>query len=190
MSTDKIRQTLKAIYYSPGGAASFAGISAVHAEAEKRLRKKIPRKLVEQWLEQQYTYIRHKKIKKPKGKRRLSIPIVTSNINQRVDCDLAHFPKTRRPYALVCTDLFSGKIWAEPMVKKTAQSTAKAMQKILDESGPPIESIRTDYGSEFKQQYQSLLKKQNIKHKFTESQQKAGAAEGAINRLSSRLARP
>ena len=145
---DNLNKLLSEIYYNIGGVASLSGVQAVHREAEKRLGRKIPQKLVCNWLNKQYVYKRHKRVRKPKGKRLPTVPIIRTNTGVAFDCDLAMFDKSRYKYSLICVDQMSHFGYAQPMVNKSAETTSKAMQKLIETQAKgkyPI-SVRTDRG--------------------------------------------
>ena len=190
ISMADLEKVLRDIYYNrSGGPASLAGVNAVHLELEKRLGKKIPKNLVKNWLRQQYTYLRHKQLGKPKGKRHATVPIIRTNVNQTFDCDLAQFDKSRFKWGLVCADVFSSKIYMTPMVRKTAKSTAAALERMIKTQarGKFPAEIRSDYGSEFHGEFSKILKQNQVKQSFTDANQKSAHAEAAIGRFRNKL---
>lgn len=108
---------------------------------------------------------------------------------QACGCDLADLSSIEYDnykYYIAVQDLYSKKIWVEPLKNKEAKSVANAMNKILQDmktvydNSPTI--LRTDNGSEFvAKQFQNVLKKYNVKSVFSE----AGLPQsnGTIERL-------
>ena len=186
---DKLSETLHAIYYNQGGPAALSGINALHKQVEKQLGHKVSRKKVQEWLNKQYVHLRHKRLRKPKGKRHRTVPIIRTNIHAALDCDLAQFDESKFRYGLTCVDQLSGKAYVMPMVNKSATTTAKAMQRLIDTQakGKYPSSIRTDRGSEFYGAFNKLLSDKKVKHNFTDSNQKANYAESFIGKLRSKI---
>ena len=186
---DQINNILHDVYYTPGGVAALAGISAVHKEAQKRLGHKIPQKVVRDWLRKQYVYLRHKRLRKPKGQKLPTVPIIRTNTHIGLDCDLAQFKNSRYKYGLMCIDQMSAHGYVAPMTNKSAKTTARAMQQLIDTQaqGKWPASIRTDKGSEFYSAFDQLLKKNKVKHHFTDANQKSSFAESFIGKFRGKL---
>ena len=64
-------------------------------------------------------------------------------------------------YALIVMDAWSRKVWAEPVVGKTADQVAAAFSKILEEGETP-ETVMSDSGSEFKGAFAALCAQRGI----------------------------
>lgn len=96
-------------------------------------------------------------------------------------------------YILICVDTFSKYIWTRPLKERDAQTTAKAMASILDNIQKEFDTkptvIRSDQGSEFKDQFKKLLDARGVKLVFNKKggePQATGQAErsvGIISRL-------
>ena len=75
-------------------------------------------------------------------------------------------------YWLAVIDVLTGWFAVRFMRTKTAKSTARELQDILDEFaaklGKPIQSISSDLGGEFKGDTSKLLKRRNIKQKYVD----------------------
>lgn len=65
-------------------------------------------------------------------------------------------------YILVVIDIFSRKVWVEPIKTKTAVSALEAFQKILKKMDKTPIKINADDGSEWKGIFGQFLKKNNI----------------------------
>ena len=182
---------LATIYYDIGGEGSFSSVETLYKIFKKRYPEvKITKKTIREWLNKSYVYLRHKKVVKPRGTRHPTVPILTSNAMEKWDCDTAIFLKSTMPYALVCSDLFTSKLFVQPMKHKMADSTAKAFEKIINEQSegriPNFE--RTDAGGEYAGgAFPKLLKSRKIRHSITDASQKASAAERGIAKLRSKI---
>lgn len=124
---------------------------------------------VDKFLKKQFTYQLHKPIRKRFQRQ----SIIVSGPNVMWDVDLLDLKEFRRfnyknRYILTVIDVFSRKAYGQAMTNKTAKAAAAAFDKILSESSKPL-SIRTDHGNEFKREFNSLLKNQNIEHILTSS---------------------
>ena len=91
----------------------------------------------------------------------------------------------RKRYVLTCIDLFSKYAWAEPITNKTATSVRNAMERILDSLDRQPSAILSDNGSEFQNQFNSMLQLRNIKHIYSSSY--APQTNGAIEKFNKTL---
>ena len=82
--------------------------------------------------------------------------------------DLLHFPESKNGYSylLVYVDLATSKFDVEPMKTTKSKETVEAMQQIVQRAivNLPEISLKTDGGPEFKDQFNSYLKKHDIYH--------------------------
>lgn len=79
-------------------------------------------------------------------------------------------------YILMVIDVFSKKLWARPIKRKTAEDVTKAMDEILSESVP--NNLQTDQGKEFfNKSFKDLMDKHGINHYSTYSSMKASIVE-------------
>lgn len=90
-------------------------------------------------------------------------------------------------YFLLLTDVFSSKIWCEPLKNKDTQTVRKAFQKIFDEIKFVPTEIQTDFGSEFKSQRDWLKQKHILLKIKTGTKNKANFAEFGIYMVKKRL---
>lgn len=181
---------LKKLYYSSDSPACYAGVTNLYREAKKKL-PKIKVKDIERFLSKQQTYTLHKPVKRrfPRNK------IVTAGIDVDWQADLADLSSLKQynnghTFILVCVDVLSKYLWAEPMKNKTAEQTANAMQKILDTGRRPWR-LCTDRGKEFKGHvFQALMQKHDIQYfNATSPDVKAAMAEIYVRHLKNRLYR-
>ena len=97
--------------------------------------------------------------------------------------DMQAFSKGNRGYRyiLIVIDVFSKKLYAEPLRDKTAKSVADAMEIIIKKVGQRIRNIQSDDGKEFiNNTMKQLLAKYNINHYSTYSIKKASIVERSI----------
>ena len=87
--------------------------------------------------------------------------------------DFTNKPVDGKRYILVALDMFSRKMWAEPMADKTAKVTAKHMESIIKKikrehkGKTDIKYVLSDDGSEFKGDYIKLLERLGIEKRRT-----------------------
>ncbi len=163
-NSEDILKLLSSIYYNPRSATAFSNTETLFREARKA-NPKITRKAVQNFLSHSHVHLRHKSIQTQKRKRRETLPYVTSNINQVYDCDLGFFPGASHYVGgLVCTDNFSSKVMFDPITNKRAKMVANAFTKMLNSQnrGKMSASVKTDKGSEFKEQFAKLMRKKQI----------------------------
>lgn len=82
-------------------------------------------------------------------------------------------------YALTCIDIFSKKLWIFPLKNNSATDCARAFRNVLNDC-PNLKTVHTDNGSEFKFQFDNLLRTYNIVHHFGKSHVPQG--QGQIER--------
>ncbi len=181
---------LKKLYYKTDSPACYAGVTNLYREAKKKL-PNIKVKDVEIFLSKQQTYTLHKPVKRrfPRNK------IVTAGLDVDWQADLADLSSLKQynnghTFILVCVDVLSKYLWAEPMKNKTAEQTANAMQRILDTGRTPWR-LCTDRGKEFKgHTFQILMQKHDIQYfNATSPDVKAAMAEIYVRHLKNRLYR-
>lgn len=81
-------------------------------------------------------------------------------------------------YILMCIDLFTKKLWVEPLKNKTGKITSEAIQKIFNTMENPIQTVIFDEGLEFYNQHvKKLFAQYNIHSYSIKTIKKAGAVE-------------
>lgn len=90
-------------------------------------------------------------------------------------------------YVLVAINCFSKVAFVVPLKNKTAATTAKAAEEILDKSKTKFKLCHTDRGSEFAGAFATLLKNRGIKHYFTHTEMKAQIVERLIRTLKNNI---
>ena len=88
--------------------------------------------------------------------------------NYNFEADVLYLPETKEKnkYLLVCCDLANDKFDIEPMQKKDSNSTLSALKTMFKRKNIklPKVSIKTDNGTEFKDEFTKFLDTNNIFH--------------------------
>jgi len=100
---------------------------------------------------------------------------------QLVHVDLAEMfkdPKTGSKYFVLLIDVFSFKIFVEPLKDKNSETVAAALRSIFNEFKSTIYEIQSDRGSEFKgKACKDLFRQKHILFRFKFGKNKANFAE-------------
>ena len=154
-------ETLKRIYSDP----EIGLLSADNLYKKGREQnRKITRKLVQEFLSQQYSH----QIHKPIGRIKHYFPITSEHENQIVQIDLMDVSEISRVNAgvhflLVCVDVFTRKAYVIPMKNKTTSSIIEAFTEFLRRIKGKVEKITCDFGSEFiNKDFKKLCKENDI----------------------------
>jgi hypothetical protein len=142
-------EILRDVYYTLDSPACFAGVNAVFAEARRR-DPTITRKAVRTWLAAQRTYTLYHPLKR-RFKRLRTVP---TGLNTDWQADLNVLTKLKDDndgyrYLLVCVDVLSRKMYAEPVLKKEAEHMKAAFDAIFTRAGTRPWRLYTDSGTEF-----------------------------------------
>ena len=158
---------LSDVYYNTKSSACYSGLSNVFKEAKKR-NNKITRQHVEQFLQNQPTYTKHKPVRK-RFARNKTVPLGYMSDFQCDLCDMQNIKEHNNGYSyiLTCIDVLSRHAWAESLQTKSGENTAKAFSKILkncSKEGKPWR-LATDKGKEFlAKPFQNVLNEHEILH--------------------------
>ena len=177
---------LSELWYDIKNNSAFTGINTLFRAVKER---ELPytRNQVIDWLKQQEVY----QLYRPARRRFKRAPVITYGLNFLLECDLAFFPDLKwqmgnRNVVLVCIDVFSKFIMAEPIRSKKSMDVTAAFEKIFAKRVPQL--LRTDAGLEFlNSDVQSLFKKHGIHHYIARNAPKAANAERAIKTLKSKV---
>jgi len=82
---ERVRELSK-LYYALDQGTGLSNLSALYAAAKNKI-PNLTRKQVKEFLADSYVHVRHSKIRKPRGKARQSVPVMTSWLG-KWDCDL------------------------------------------------------------------------------------------------------
>ena len=134
------KQSMRDVYYDPTQVESFVGKSRLH--------DRFPRKEVDAWVPTQLAYSLHKPIRKKFPTRAYR----TAGLNDTWQMDMMEMIPYARinkgyKYILVCIDVFSRFVRAQPCKSKSGDEVAAAILKMIKDKPP--RRIQTDRGKEF-----------------------------------------
>lgn len=160
-SADDLR--LKRLYYGLGGKYAFSTAQKLYGA----VRREIPLKKIECWLQKQLCYTLHK----PGRKKFPRLQYATDNTESFWEVDLLDLSNLAAEndgirYALIVIDCFSRFIYGQLLTRKTSKEAAEKFECILKSAKRPPIFARMDRGSEFKGEFAQLLKRKNIKQIF------------------------
>ena len=106
------------LYYKAGGPASFSSLNRLYKHAKKE-NKNVKRKDVREYLEKQYTFSRHKRLRKTFPRRKcLFLRIDEVWAGDLIQVDTLSSYNSGYNYILNVIDCFSRKLWARALKKK------------------------------------------------------------------------
>lgn len=183
-------QALNYAYYNTDSPACFTGIKTVYEEALRHC-PTLDEEYAEKWMEKQRTYT----LCRPTRSRFLRLRTVPTGLNTDWQADLALFNALKDyndgyVYILVCIDVLSRKLYAEPVKKKDSTHMMPAFDAIFERAGTLPWKIFTDRGGEFESQEMKRYFERKDVLKFaavTNKVQKASVAERANRTLKDRL---
>jgi transposase InsO family protein len=173
---------MNTVYYNPK-----TGYTAIDDLQRKTKTKK--RRDVENFLQQQEAYTRHRQIKRKFKRRR----VYADGIDAQWQADLVDLIslKTRNKYfgyILTIVDVFSKYAFAVPIKKKRAEDVTKAFELVFKSRIPRL--LQTDHGLEFtNRQTQSLFSQHGIRFFASQSPLKASLVERFNRSLKQRMFR-
>ena len=150
-------RVLKLLFDAAAPSGGVGGIQQFYASVERRYLA-ITKADVQRFLQTQTDHQLGRPLKP-----HLNSPIVASRPNERWQVDLivlnAWHPGTRFRYRYILNvvDVFSRKVWARPIVRKTAEYAALAMFSVFEETATRPYIIQTDNGPEFDAEFDDLL---------------------------------
>jgi len=190
MDDKELDEYLSKVYYSPRSPASYYGADRLWDYIKTR--EDLPPNLhfdgVKRWLKEQTTHTIHSKPTTHFATER----IIVEYPDMQWDCDLLQLTGLSEynngyKYLLVCIDLFSRYLWAQPLKSKRAAEVANMFENVISQ-GRKCEIIRTDQGKEFTgTAFQELLKKEGISHMRAYGVHKANYAERVNRTIEDRL---
>ena len=182
---------LKDIYYNPKRPGSYGGITslwnAVKADGNPLQMKYND---VRKWLQDEEVYNLHK----PYNDDFKRESIIVGQMDEQWDSDLMVLDKLAKynkgfKYLVVFIDLFSRKLWVEPLKKKTPEEMVQAMKKVFKKGRKP-KTIRSDSGGEYMgRTVQKFLKDNDIYHLIAYNVYHANYAERVIRTIKGRIFR-
>ena len=151
---------LNKLYYDPQ--TGFQGLDKLYRKA-KLVDKKVTKKKVKEWLDEQATQQITTAQKKTK---KIYSSIISPSIRNNFQIDIMYLPNptaNRFKYLLTCIDVYSRKAFVNPIRNKTADTTLRAFQSIMAKSGKP-KNINLDAGGEFDNSlFKNFCENNNIK---------------------------
>jgi hypothetical protein len=148
-------------YFDLNSPSAYAGVNAVFREAKKH-DPKVTLKLVKKVLGSQETYSLHK----PVRKKFLRLKTRSPGLFAKAQMDLIDWRTLKRynsgySYILVCIDVFSRFIYAQPLKRKTPDQVCDAFNKMFPDKKPWM--IWVDAGKEFLGSFKRMLDDEGIK---------------------------
>ena len=107
---------------------------------------------------------------KPIQPNKLIKPIVQSEPKVYVQMDTIAFDKSlthwnhRYSHPLTCINIFSKKLLVFPLKHNSVAECAQAFKKVVNDSSSSLKTVHTNNNSEFMNEFDNLLKKNNILH--------------------------
>jgi hypothetical protein len=185
----KIREIIRKIYLEPDESASFTGLNAV-LKAARKIDPSITIEQVQDTLREERTYSLHKP-------RRIHYPrlkTLATGLNSDWQSDLADFQNLKRynkgyGWLLVCIDVLSRKIYAEPIKTKEAKNVREGFEQIFKRANVLPTRIISDRGREFEapSMKKFFADKGIVKHVVYSDDIHAGIVERANRTIKSRL---
>lgn len=173
-------QKILELWRDPNFSGSYRGVRTFQVLLKTDLNIDISEKRLYDILKKDAVFLMHQ-LKTKKIKRR---SYDVNFFGQLVQIDLAHMfsdPNTNEKYFLLLIDVFSFKIFVEPLADKNSETVAKALKKIFSEFGSQIYEIQSDQGTEFKgKPCKDLFKEKKILFRFKFGKNKANFAEEGI----------
>jgi len=153
---------LKTLYTSLDHPTAFGSIKALYTAAKKQ-NPGLKLQDVKKWLISQDSYNLHKQAIGKFRRNRIRV----SFIDEQWELDLVSLENLSNmnqgyKYILMCIDVFSKFVWAQPLKSKDATSICTAFKKVLNLGRQPYK-VRTDKGGEFvNTKFKNLLKIHDI----------------------------
>jgi hypothetical protein len=177
---------MKRTYYDPRNPASYGGIVRL-AHAFRGKKKKAD---VIEWLQSQDTYTLHR----PARKRFPRNSYIVFGPNELWQADLNDMRGLSQHndgvnYLLTVIDVFSKRLYAEPLKRKSGAEVADAFERIFEEAGATPRCLQTDKGTEFTgSKTKDLFKLHDITYVTTQNPDvKAAVVERANRTLKTRM---
>lgn len=176
MLTTKMRNVLKKIYYDPQHPAAFGSEEKLYLAVKP---KKIGRKNVQKFLEEQDTHTLHRTIKRKFLRRKT----IARHVDEIWVADLVDVQAIQKDnfgfrYILTVVDILSRYAFAVPIKSKTGLNITNAFKKIFRKYKRKPEKLQTDKGLEFyNKTFNKFLTLKKIYHYSTESEMKGAIVE-------------
>lgn len=175
---------LSQLFYDPKRTGSFSGPEKLYHIVRQEGKYKIGLHKIKRWLQKQDAYSLQRPAKHKFKRNR----VIVGGLNDMWDVDLASVENLKKDndnviHLLVAIDVFSRYAYVQPLLDKKAVSVMGALKTIFAKGVHP-RTIRTDPGSEFRNQYvKKFLKTNNVYYFSTKNSTKANYAERFIRTL-------
>lgn len=184
---------LRSVYLRPKNPASFQNSQKIKSTIQDEgIYPELETDTLQRWLETQLPYSRHK-VFRARAIRRP--PVKAQGPYDQFDADLADMQKLKRynkgmSYLLVVIDVFTRRLWVQPIRKKTNVEVVQAFKKVFSRIGYTPRRLRTDAGKEFVgKQVQQYFSDHNITHFIALNELKANYAERVIKTIKTKIVR-
>ena len=157
------------LYTNTKSSVSYSSPYALYKHIKNEGKHKIPLSQIKKWLQTKDTYTL---FKEPRNQNKQTYKYIPETINSDLDIDISHIPhyeKENDGYSkfILLIDIFSKKVYTEPVKNLTADEIISAFKKIIEknDTGIPFRTIRSDAGQEFSsKKFIQFLKNSNINH--------------------------
>ena len=176
-------QEIKRLWQDEDFFASYSGLNNFKAALFTTYGEKIGTKRLKTILSEIPSYVARIKPRKRFERR----PYDVYGFGQLIQADLGVMYKFEGFfYFLLVIDVFSRKIFCEPLKRKSSEEVREAFNKIFDEINNPVRVIQTDQGAEFKG-LKRYFEGKDIRHQYKFGLTKCTFAENAIYTIKMRL---
>ena len=159
MNKEEALNDLRNQYNNPGSPLAFSGIGPI----KKFYGKSLSVNDIENFLATSRSYTLHRHFKRP-----VFNPFFIRRLRQQFQVDLIEIRKIAKHnnnynYILLVIDVFSRKIWARLLRRKTGHETLTQLKSILEEAQILPKTIHCDRGTEMKNQlFKDFMEDKNI----------------------------
>lgn len=178
---------LKNLYRDVKRGGSYQSAEKLHETVKREGRYDISLEKIKKWLEGEDTYTLNKEVRKFKTNH---IGITDLDIVWEADlADLGKYASWNDGYRFLlgCIDSFSRKLWVRPLKTKAGVEIVNALKDIFAQDGRRPRSIRSDRGSEFRNNtVQRFLQQEKIGQTFTSNLSQAAYIERCWKSLKKR----
>ena len=156
-------EKIKKLWRDPTFSGSYSGIKRFALFLKLQLNISVSEKRLYKVLGQDLIYLIHRKPNRNVARRFYDVNFYC----ELVQIDLASmYEYNNYRYWLAAVDVFSSKVFTEPMKTKSSEETAIALKRIIGHYNAPITTIESDRGKEFLGEVKKLVKEKNIVYKI------------------------
>ena len=170
---EDVNKKLAELYENAGSPAGYVGLERLHLEA-RRAGLKVTKKDVEAFLLAQPTYSKYR----DQLRRFPRNPVMSFGFLYLVDADTHALPKFGRySYFIVVVDILSQRVFAKAATNKKASTFAGLFEDFVKAVGRAPQFLRTDRGTEYLGEFETMLKRIGTGHIYAKGRLKASYAE-------------